>query len=144
MHDPQEAVVRPSSLILIADGIPHTVTLHRTIALPDGLPEYAWVTGGPRAVAALRFEGRLVTVFDGEIAGTEDPLRGAYVHIVSIGSRLIGLLTPEPGPVVTLPADLLMESPEFEPISGRVFVGESMDDVLALPDLGNLGGLLSA
>lgn len=137
-----ESIVRHDSLILLAEGHAHPVPLRATIPLPNGLPEYAWVTGAPRAVAALRFEGRLVTIFDTETPGTEDPLRGVYLHVVAIGSRLVGLLTYDAGPTVTLPADLLNGSPEFEPISGRFFVGEEMDDVLSLPDLGELGDLI--
>jgi hypothetical protein len=141
-HTKPDSIVRPDSLILLAEGHAHAVPLRATIPLPDGLPEYAWVTGAPRAVAALRFEGRLVTVFDLEAPGLEDPLRSLYLHVVAIGSRLVGLLTHEVGPSVTLPADLLNGSPEFEPISGRIFVGEDMDDVLSLPDLGDIGDLL--
>jgi hypothetical protein len=132
-------VVRPDTLILLADGNAHAVPLRATIPLPDGLPEYAWMTGAPRAVAALRFEGRLVTIFDIETPGTEDPLRGVFLHIVAIASRLVGLLTYEAGPTVRLPADLLNGSPEFEPISDRIFLGDDVDDVLSLPDLGDLG-----
>lgn len=133
-HDP---VSRTLTLRTI-DAV-HRLRVRGSIRLPDGLPQRVRHVGAPRAVAALRFKGDLVAVFDLDEVGPEPPPKAVHLHVAEIGDRLVGLVSHRAGMDLHLPDDLLV-SPEFSAISG--FVGiEEEDDVLALPDLGDFDAL---
>ncbi|MHB2167665.1 hypothetical protein [Alsobacter sp. R-9] len=132
--DGRDAVMGASSTTVLVEGRPHQLVRRAIYRLDQGLPEELWHVGAPCAVAVMRFENRIVTIFDLDRAADQDPLAPLFLHVVEIGTRLVGLLTRSESHMLPLPRDLLLSSPEFEPVSGFAVVDDDVGDVVALPE----------